>query len=174
MDVASLLGLVNNSKLSWGLASIMINLGSRFLIGSMTPLQQTVFSHPVFKRVVLFCIVFMATRDVLLSCALATALILLLECLLHEESPYCVVPGCNVSAAINVATTGPMRMISAAPVISARHDAAFGGTPQPTQLTSTTQHTQPTPTTQHTQPTPTTQHTQSTGGASDLVSFEGW
>lgn len=87
----SLLTALGSSKLVWGAAAVVVNLGARFL--SLTPAQQQVLQHPAFRRVVLFAIVFMATRDVVLSLALGMGLILLLEGLANEHSKFCMLPG---------------------------------------------------------------------------------
>jgi len=90
MDVCA---TINGSKLLWGLAAISVNLGSRYIIQDMTKLQERVFSHPLFKRFVVFSIIFMATRDVLLSFAIAAFACIVLEHALNERSAGCIVPG---------------------------------------------------------------------------------
>lgn len=131
----ALLFALNTNKLTYGVAAVLVNLGSRFVIGSLTPAQQTVFSHPVFRRIVFFCIVVMSTRDILLSVGIATAVCLVLEHLLDERSEWCLVrpssvPSTGLSgqsqqrtgaavpssvpAQLNVATSGPMRHLMAA------------------------------------------------------------
>jgi hypothetical protein len=91
--VASLLMTLNTSKLLWGATAIVFNLGSRFLITDITPAQQRIFQHPVYKRIVIFCMLFAATRDVLMAAALAGVLIVVLEGLLNETSRFCIIPG---------------------------------------------------------------------------------
>lgn len=90
--LSTLFADVAGSKLVWGVASVLINLGSRFIIMDMTPAQQKVFGHPIFKRVVIFSLIFMTTRDILLSAALATGVIIVLEGLLNEHSQFCALP----------------------------------------------------------------------------------
>lgn len=93
-----LLMQLNASKLMWGLAAVVVNIGSRFVVGDLTPLQQRVFSNPLFKRLAIFCMCFMATRDVLVSICLALAVLLVLELLLHEKSRFCLAPGAGCAS----------------------------------------------------------------------------
>lgn len=70
---------VNGSKLAWGLSALCVNLGARYLMQDVTLAQQSVLANAAFKRVVVFCIVFLATRDLLLSTALAMVVIYVLD-----------------------------------------------------------------------------------------------
>ena len=90
MDICN---AINGSKVAWALSAMCVNMGSRFIIQEMTPLQVQVFSHPVFKRIVIFCIVFIATRDILLAAAFALLAWIVLEHILHENSVFCIAPG---------------------------------------------------------------------------------
>lgn len=89
MDIISLFD-VDNSKVLWGCASIVTSLGSRFLVGELTPMQQAVMRHPLAKRLVLVCMFFAATRDLLLSISLAFVASVLLEYLFNEQSDLCL------------------------------------------------------------------------------------
>jgi hypothetical protein len=91
---------LNNSKLMWGLCAILLNFGSRFLVMDVTPAQQALFQHPLFKRVVIVCMFFMVTRDVLLSVALGAVAIVVLESLLNEKSRFCLLPAAMRAAAV--------------------------------------------------------------------------
>ena len=58
----------------------------------LTPAQQKVLQHPMVKRGIVVCMFFMATRDILLSLALATVTLLCLEAFFNEGSRFCVLP----------------------------------------------------------------------------------
>jgi hypothetical protein len=95
---SSILGALNaslsGSKLVWGTAAIVASLGSRFIIGELTPAQQGVLKSVAFKRAALFAMLFLPTRDLLLSAALTVVVSVLLESLFNETSSYCVLPEC--------------------------------------------------------------------------------
>ena len=46
---------------------IIINFGARFIVEELTPDQKKMINHTYFRRIVLFSIVFMATKDFLIS-----------------------------------------------------------------------------------------------------------
>ena len=106
MDTAlNVLALLNANKLLLGVSGLMVNLGSRFVMSDyMSPGQQRFMSGAVVKRLVVFCMCFVATRDLLLSAALTLAVVVLVEGLLHEGSRFCVLPG--------VCTTNPVSAIT--------------------------------------------------------------
>lgn len=90
MDICN---AINGSKLAWGFAAICVNLGSRYVIQDVTKLQESILSHALFKRFVMFCIVFMSTRDLLLSAAITAIAWVFLGYILNESSAFCLAPG---------------------------------------------------------------------------------
>ena len=93
MDAAWLLTNINASKLLLGLAALAFNFGSRFLMADMTPVQQRLMQHPMFKRAIVFCMFFVTTRDFMLSTTLALVTIVAMEAFLNEGSRFCIMPG---------------------------------------------------------------------------------
>lgn len=108
---AALIAPINNSRVVWGVAAMVFNLGSRWLVADITPAQQRILSHPLFKRAAVLCMFFAATRDVLLSAVLALVMVTLMEGLLNERSRFCVLPGarCSRSPAVATAPHAPLR-----------------------------------------------------------------
>ena len=82
------------NKITWGIASFVVAAGSRFVMGELTPKQQELLRSPIVKRIVIFCILFMSTRDILLAACLTVVACALIEHVLNEESPYCALPEC--------------------------------------------------------------------------------
>lgn len=93
---------VNSSPAAWGVAALVVNLGSRFVATDfLSPEQQSALSRPLVRRVVLFFMAFLVTHNVLLSIALSTVVVVLAEGLLRPGSRFCVLSmlgGCNPSA----------------------------------------------------------------------------
>jgi hypothetical protein len=54
--------------------------------------QEVMLKNAVFRRLTLFCIFYVATRDILISIMLTTIFVILQSCFLHEESLFCVLP----------------------------------------------------------------------------------
>ncbi len=108
-----LMAHLNATKIFAGCASMMFNLGSRMVIGELTPMQQQIFQHPVMKRLVIFCMFFVITRDVAVSAGMALVSVVALEALFHERSRFCVIPGARGTASASSVATA---MSAGAPV----------------------------------------------------------
>lgn len=97
------LSVVNSSPAAWGVAALVVNLGSRYVASDfLSPEQQSVLSRPLMRRIVLFFMAFLVTHNVLLSVALSTAVVVLVEGLLRPTSRFCMLSmlgGCKPGAA---------------------------------------------------------------------------
>ena len=103
-----LIGQLNTSKLLLALTSITLNLGSRFLIGELTPAQSNILRHPIAKRIVIFCMFFMVTRDVRVALPMCVVTVICLEALFNERSRFCVIPQSRGSNSPLPVLPGPM------------------------------------------------------------------
>ena len=82
------------NKITWGIASFVVAAGSRYVMGELTPKQQELLRSPIVKRIVIFCILYLPTRDLLLAACLTVVACALMEHVLNEQSPYCALPDC--------------------------------------------------------------------------------
>lgn len=82
------LSAINGSPAAWGVATLVVNLGARFVTTELTPAQEAVMRHPATKRVVIFFMVFLVTRSVAISLIITLAVIMLLEGFANEHSPF--------------------------------------------------------------------------------------
>ena len=71
---------------------LSMNVGSRFVMQDISQMQERALASPVAKRIVLFCMVFVATRDIIMSLIITFVLVFLMQHLLNENSPFCIVP----------------------------------------------------------------------------------
>lgn len=95
MDIASVsasLGYLNNSRLFSGIAMIIMNLGSRYIITDLTKAHEKFMTSRIFKKVILFSMFFVGTRDVLLSCILTFAFTVTVNGFLNETRKYNLLP----------------------------------------------------------------------------------
>ncbi|QOI90274.1 hypothetical protein QKU58_gp057 [Pyramimonas orientalis virus] len=81
---------VNSSKLFIGLAMIVFNIGSKFLVVDLSKTQEQFFKNVIIRRCTLFCIFFVATRDILVSLLLTAVFIVIALGLFDERSKFCV------------------------------------------------------------------------------------
>lgn len=88
----SVITQLNTSKVFAGISMLLLNVGSRFIVADIKPSQEKLLSNTVAKRLVLFSMLFVATRDVITAACMTTALVILAESLLNEKSRYCLLP----------------------------------------------------------------------------------
>lgn len=91
MWTTAVLGFVNNSALVTALASGLFNIGSRFVMGDLTPMQERMLGHRLMRKIILFCMFFITTHDVLLSLGLTLGFVLLFSVILNEHSSMCLI-----------------------------------------------------------------------------------
>mgnify|MGYP003641857991 CR=1 FL=1 len=83
---------INNSKLFAGLVMIMLNIGSKYITIKLSKSQEQYLRNSIARQLLIFSIVWMGTRDVILSFFLTATFIVLTDHLFNEESQYCVIP----------------------------------------------------------------------------------
>ena len=77
---------LNNSKFLAGLAMIILNLGSKYLIMELSESQEELMSNKIFRRIILFTVAFIATRDIIVSLVLTGVFVILVSNLFNENS----------------------------------------------------------------------------------------
>ncbi len=94
MDVIySSINLLNTSPYIVALAMFLMNLSSRFLANNLSPAQEYFLTHnPVVKILVIYIIVFMASRNVIVTLIMGTFLYLLIYVFLNENSRFSLLP----------------------------------------------------------------------------------
>ena len=81
---------LNNSKYFAGIMMILLNLGSKYLVMELSESQEQLLNNSIIRRVIIFTIVFIATRDVWVSLILTAIFIVLVSNLFNENSNYCI------------------------------------------------------------------------------------
>ena len=59
--------ILNENKYFIGLMMIMVNIGSRFIIDELNQEHINFIKNSYFRRIIIFAVIFMATRDILIS-----------------------------------------------------------------------------------------------------------
>lgn len=86
---------LNQNKIFIGVSMLLLNLGSRFLVEELSESQEDLFNNKVFRRIVLFCVIFIATKDIQTSFLLTGAFIIFVQGLFNENSKYCIMRKSN-------------------------------------------------------------------------------
>jgi hypothetical protein len=83
---------INDNKYAWGIALLLLNVGSRYLATDLGKFHEAVLSNDLVKRFVLFSLFFVATRDVLIALTLTLVFSVIVYGFLHEKSRFSLVP----------------------------------------------------------------------------------
>lgn len=82
---------LNNSKYFAGIMILVLNLGSKFVAMELSDSQEKFMSNIIIRRFVVFTMIFIATKDLLVSFVLTGVFILLVSGLFNENSNYCII-----------------------------------------------------------------------------------
>ena len=79
---------INMNPYLLGVAYILLNLGGRFMVLSVTPAQEAFLQNIVFRPLLLFAIMFIGTRNLVVAFWLTLIVLLFLHYLLNENSDW--------------------------------------------------------------------------------------
>jgi hypothetical protein len=83
---------INGNKYLWGISLLLLNVGSRHIVMDLGKFNENILANSIVKKFVLFCMFFVATRDVLVSLVLTLCFSVIVYGLLNENSRYTLVP----------------------------------------------------------------------------------
>jgi len=90
-QIISFINGLNESKYMAGIAMIILNIGSKYLMMEMSETQEEFMANTVFRRFIIFTICFIATRDIIVSFILTGAFIIFVGNIFNENSKFCIV-----------------------------------------------------------------------------------
>ena len=84
---------INTNKYLFGVLMLIMNLGSRYIIPDISaPFHKALLSSKFARRFVIFCIIFIATRDIKIAFILTAAFVIIFLNLFDDRSDYCILP----------------------------------------------------------------------------------
>ena len=83
---------IGENKYLYGVAMIILNLGSRYIEIDFSASHKAILSSKFFKFILIFTICFIATKDIIVSIILTFLFVLFIMNLFHEKSSLCVIP----------------------------------------------------------------------------------
>jgi hypothetical protein len=86
------INILNNSKYFTAMMMLLLNLGSRYVSLELTQFHEQILSNVIVRRILVFTIVFVATRDIKVSVISTAIFIILVSGIFNEESKYCILP----------------------------------------------------------------------------------
>tara|TARA_B100001093_G_C26523709_1_gene882878 strand:+ start:275 stop:658 length:384 start_codon:yes stop_codon:yes gene_type:complete len=91
MDLYNVIHNLNNSKFFAGILMILMNLGSKYISLELSESQDEFFSNVVIRRIMIFTVVFIATKDIIVSFIITACFIILVSGLFNQDSKYCLI-----------------------------------------------------------------------------------
>jgi hypothetical protein len=83
---------LNNSKLLLGLAMLFMNIFSKYIEINLSRGQQEYIRNAIGREIFIFIIVFIGTRDIIISFILTASFIILANTVFNENSNMCMLP----------------------------------------------------------------------------------
>ena len=83
---------INNSKLFAGCIMILMNIGGKYVSKDVSRAADNILDTKLTRRFLIFCIAFIATRDVISSLIIMLLFIVIFSYFLNENSNYCILP----------------------------------------------------------------------------------
>ena len=90
--IIDFINYLNTSPFFYAIVMLLLNLGSKYVDIELPDEHKEFLSNNITRRVVIFTIVFMATRDIITSLIVTCLFIILIFNLLNKKSKYCVLP----------------------------------------------------------------------------------
>lgn len=90
--IDTLLVYLNTHPIFVGCIMIMMNLCGRYIAIDMPQSVENILAQPLIRIVFLFCVGFVATRDIKISILLTLVFLILIRFLLNERSRNCILP----------------------------------------------------------------------------------
>ena len=83
---------INSSPYLAGVTMILLNIGSKYVEFGFTKTQEEALRNGLARELILFSMLFMATKDILQSILMTAAFVILTDHLFNHESQFCVIP----------------------------------------------------------------------------------
>ncbi len=83
---------LNNNKVFAGCAMMLMNIGSKYVGLDLPRSLDNIFKNSWIRRIIIFCIAFVATHDIKISIFITLLFVLIFRILLNENSKGCILP----------------------------------------------------------------------------------
>lgn len=88
----ALLAFINQSKIMWGVSMLLLNIGARYVILDLGKAHELILSSDIVKKIIVLCMFFVGTRDIVISFLLTIAYVIIIDGMLHENRRFCILP----------------------------------------------------------------------------------
>jgi hypothetical protein len=91
LSLETIFSSLNGSKYFSGIMMILLNIGGKQISNEISSVQENILNHIVIRRLLVFVVVFVATKDVKISLIVTICFIVIVTGFFNEDSKYCVV-----------------------------------------------------------------------------------
>jgi len=88
--IAQLVGFISSSPWIAGLCYVIVNLGGKHIAMNLTPEQEKMLGSVWIRPIIIFCLCFVATRNIITAFWLTMAFMLVFYVIFYEASPLCL------------------------------------------------------------------------------------
>ena len=88
--IAQLVGIISTSPWIAGLCYVIVNLGGKHIAMNLTPEQEKMLGSAWIRPIIIFCLCFVATRNIITAFWLTMAFMLVFYVIFYEASPLCL------------------------------------------------------------------------------------
>ena len=88
--IAQLVGFISTSPWIAGLCYVIVNLGGKHIAMNLTPEQEKMLGSVWIRPFIIFCLCFVATRNIVTAFWLTMAFMLVFYVIFYEASPLCL------------------------------------------------------------------------------------
>ena len=94
--IEPLFSILNNSRYFNGIMNVLMQIGSRFITSEIPTNLQLLFENIWIRRFFIFCVIFIATRDIKMAIFLTLIYIIIFSYLFNSESNICIINKENI------------------------------------------------------------------------------
>jgi hypothetical protein len=91
--VSSVINTLNANPYLIGVFYLFLNLGGRFVSLELTKKQEMLLANPFLRPFILFCIMFISTRNLAVAFWTTLGILSVLRLFANENSEFCLIPG---------------------------------------------------------------------------------
>lgn len=82
----------NTNLIFTGAAMLMLNLGAKHIHADLGKVHEQILSNEYVKKIIIFCMFFVATRNISAAFLLTIFYIIIIDGILHEKRRFCLIP----------------------------------------------------------------------------------
>ena len=113
----AVLTAINSNPYFIGMMMLLLNLGGRFIAMEMTKSQEQFFQNVWVRRLLIFTVLFMGTRNIAVAFWMSIVIILFLSYLLNENSSLCIYSGSSKCKTSNSESGQPQQPSTPPPIL---------------------------------------------------------